>query len=154
MTLLARSQLHAWVGKEVVRSDWLLITQERVNAFADVTGDHQYIHVDPQKAAASVFGGTIAHGFLTLSLLPWLGQDGGRLQLEGERLRLNYGLNKVRFPSPLRVGKRIRARTILLDFKEKQPGRLLLTHEVTMDIESEEKPALVAQTLAMVIFEN
>src|ERR671923_3076330 len=122
-TVQTIEQLKALIGQELGVGQWVEITQEQVNAFADLTGDHQFIHVDPERAAQTMFGGTIAHGYLTLSLLPALtcDRDGVRVDL-GARMSVNYGLNRVRFPGPVPVGKRIRLRTKLLDVEELNPG--------------------------------
>lgn len=140
--------LKGLVGRELGVGPWLEITQERVNAFADVTGDHQYIHVDPARAAATPFGGTIAHGFLTLSLLPLLGREreGIRVDLH-PRMGVNYGLNRVRFVAPVRVGTRVRLRTTLLAVEEVAPKVYQLTQQQTVEIEGEARPAMVAETI-------
>jgi acyl dehydratase len=136
------------VGQELGVGPWLEVTQERVDAFADVTGDHQYIHVDPARAAATPFGGTIAHGFLTLSLLPLLGRerDGVRIDLHA-RMGVNYGLNRVRFVAPVRVGKRIRVRTVLAALDEVEPKVYQMTYRHTVEIEGEARPAMVAEAI-------
>ena len=138
-------------GTELEPSDWLLIDQARIDGFADATNDHQFIHCDPEKAAASPFGSTIAHGFLTLSLLSHLGSQGGALKLKDPVMGINYGLDKLRFINPVRAGKRIRARYTLIDGFEKKPRHYLLKHSVTVEIEGEEKPALIAETLGMTV---
>jgi len=140
--------LRGLVGQELGVGQWLPITQERVNAFADVTGDHQYIHVDPARAAATPFGTTIAHGFLTLSLLPLLGREreGIRIDLH-PKMGVNYGLNRVRFVAPVRVGKRIRLRTTLVSLEEVEPKVYQLTYRHTVEIEGEERPAMVAESI-------
>jgi acyl dehydratase len=140
--------LKALVGQELGVGPWLEITQERVNAFADVTGDHQFIHVDPERAAKTPFGGTVAHGFLTLSLLPTLGRDrdGVRVDLH-PKMVVNYGLNRVRFVSPVRVGKRIRMRTKLLSVDEVSPNVYQTIYQQTVEIEGEERPAMVAESI-------
>jgi len=144
------SELQSRLGEEVALSGWVQITQERVNAFADATGDHQFIHVDPERAAQTPFGGPIAHGFLTLSLLAGeLGRAGGGLSLEGARMTVNYGLNRVRFVSPVRVGSRLRNRAVLQSVEEGQ-GFLQLTLFNTVEIEGQERPACVAESLMRV----
>lgn len=150
MKTVPADRLTEHVGMELGPSDWFEVTQERVNSFADTTLDHQFIHIDPEAAARTPFGGTIAHGFLTLSLLVHLA---GPLQVvpEGMVMGINYGTNKVRFLSPVRVGKRIRARSRLMDVAEKSPGQYLFTYDVTVDIEGEERPALVAEWLSMTV---
>lgn len=132
-------------GHEVGASDWLLIDQDRVNLFADATGDHQWIHVDVPRATAEM-GGPIAHGFLTLSLIPFLGKD--ILKVEGVSRGINYGLNKVRFTNMVRVGSKVRAVQKLLSVEPKSGG-LMLTSEVTIEIEGEARPACVAETVSM-----
>lgn len=151
MPIVAKEELNDYVGKEIGVSDWITITQERVNQFADVTEDHQFIHVDPERAKQTQFGGPIAHGFLTLSLLPHFGEQGCGLGLENVAVRINYGLNKVRFLTPVKVGSAIRARYKFLGGEEKKPGQWLLTHEVTIEIQGEEKPAMIAETLGMAV---
>ncbi|MEJ8279569.1 MaoC family dehydratase [Pseudonocardia spirodelae] len=137
-------ELRAAKGTEVGESDWFTVTQERIDGFADATGDHQWIHVDPEKAAAGPFGTTIAHGFLTLSLLPVLVQ--GIYKVDGVRMGVNYGLNKVRFTSPVPVGSRVRARVELTDVSDISGG-VQLTLGVTVEIEGSDKPAVVAEWL-------
>lgn len=142
------SQLPSLVGSELGVSEWLRIDQERVNSFADATLDHQFIHVDQERAAATPFGGTIAHGFLTLSLLPhFLGE--AFPEIEGAVMGINYGSDKVRFLQPVKVGSKIRARTELASADEKRPGQWLLNQKVTIEIEDVEKPALIAEFLMM-----
>ena len=147
------AELKELIGQELSVGDWVEITQERVNAFADVTGDHQYIHVDPERASKTFFGGTIAHGYLTLSLLPMLGANrhGIKINLNG-KMAVNYGLNKVRFPAPVRVGKRIRVHTKLIAVEEIGDRAVQTTNLQTIEIEGEEKPACVAETLGRVYF--
>lgn len=139
------------IGKELEPSSWMEITQERVNRFADATDDHQFIHVDPEKAAQTPFGGPIAHGFLTLSLIPHLTAEKA-INPEGLVMGINYGSDKVRFLQPVRVGSRIRAHQKILDVDEKSPGQWLIRTSVTIEIENEEKPALVAVILGLFIF--
>jgi acyl dehydratase len=146
-------ELKELIGQELSVGDWVEVTQERVNAFADVTGDHQYIHVDPERAKQTFFGGTVAHGYLTLSLLPMLGANrhGIRVNLNG-KMAVNYGMNKVRFPAPVRVGKRIRVHTKLIAVDEIGDRAVQTTNLQTIEIEGEEKPACVAETLGRVYF--
>jgi len=144
------SELPSLVGQELEPSSWLEITQERVNQFADATNDHQFIHVDPEKAAQTPFRGTIAHGFLTLSLVPCLTTEKAK-EIEGVVMGINYGSDKVRFLNPVRVGSRIRARQVLLEATEKSPGQWLTKTAVTIEIENQQKPAMIAETLGMVI---
>jgi acyl dehydratase len=132
------------VGSEIAVSPWLPIEQERIRLFADATDDHQWIHVDPERARSGPFGGTIAHGFLTLSLMPRMIKDA--LQVEGVRMSVNYGLNKVRFTSPVPSGARVRAR-VALGKLEKVDGGVQLTFNVTVEREGSERPCLVAEWL-------
>lgn len=143
--------LDQYIGQQTGTSDWLLVDQERVNKFADVTEDHQFIHVDPERAKETQFGGPIAHGYLTLSLLSYLGYTGNGLKLNNTAVSINYGSNKVRFLHPVAVGKRIRAHYKFLGYEEKKPGNVLLRNEVTVEIEGVDKPALIAETLAMIV---
>lgn len=148
------AELKELIGQETGLSEWLEITQERVNQFADATGDHQYIHVDPERAKTTFFGGTVAHGYLTLSLIPYLGSlraSGVKMSLGG-RMGVNYGLNRVRFIAPVRVGKRIRMRTKLLAVEEIGDRAVQTTSEQTIEIEGEEKPACVAETIGRTYF--
>jgi acyl dehydratase len=146
-------ELKTLIGQEIGVSDWLEITQERVNQFADATGDHQYIHVDPERAAKTFFGGTIAHGYLTLSLIPALSgtRQGVKIDLGG-KMGVNYGLNKVRFTSPVPVGKRIRSRTTLLAVEEIGDRAVQTTNQVLIEVEGVEKPACIAETLGRTYF--
>lgn len=138
------------VGKELEPSPWLEITQERVNQFADATNDWQFIHVDPEKAAQTLFGGPIAHGFLSLSLLSYLNAQNAILP-ENLVMGINYGSDRVRYLMPVRVGKRIRSKQKVLEVTEKNPGQWLLKNEVTVEIEGEETPALIAEILSMMV---
>jgi acyl dehydratase len=145
---VTREQLDRMVGQPLGQSDWFMIDQERVNRFADVTLDHQFIHVDPARAKGTPFGGTIAHGFLTLSLLVPLCLD--FIPVPANRtLVVNYGFDKVRFVSPVRVGKRIRATLSLAEVTERRPGNVMMKLDVTVEIENEDKPALVAEWLSL-----
>jgi acyl dehydratase len=145
---VTREQLDRMVGERLGVSDWFLVDQERVNRFADVTLDHQFIHVDPERAKETPFGGTIAHGFLTLSLLVPLYIDFIPV-LENRTLVVNYGFDKIRFVAPVRVGKRIRALGTLADVSERKPGNVIMKIDVTVEIENEDKPALVAEWLSL-----
>ena len=138
------------VGTELEPSPWIEITQERVNQFADATKDHQFIHVDPEKAALTPFGGPIAHGFLSLSLLSYLNAQNAVVP-ENLLMGINYGSDKVRYLMPVRVGKRIRSRQTVLEVTEKNPGQWLFKNAVTVEIEGEETPALVAEILSMMV---
>ncbi|GGU58779.1 MaoC family dehydratase [Pseudomonas laurentiana] len=140
--------LKDYVGKELGRSAWLKIDQERINLFAEATGDFQFIHVDPDKAAKTPFGTTIAHGFLTLSLIPKLMLDILVLP-EGVKMVVNYGLDSVRFIQPVKVNSQVRLKVDLTDATEKKPGQWLLKATVTLEIEGEEKPAYVAEPLSL-----
>ncbi|WIX02426.1 MaoC family dehydratase [Stutzerimonas balearica] len=143
-------QLKDYIGKELGHSDWLTVDQERVDRFADCTGDHQFIHVDPERARETPFGGTIAHGFLSLSLMPML-MEGLMVTPAGTRMGVNYGLDSLRFIQPVRVGSRVRLALTLLDAYEKNPGQWLLKGRAVMEIEGAEKPAYIAETLALCI---
>lgn len=145
---VTREELSALVGRELGVSDWFEIDQRRVDAFADVTEDHQFIHVDPERARQTPFGGTIAHGLLTLSLIVPLGIDFVP-EIAGRKLVVNYGFDKVRFPAPVKVGARIRARTALVDVSERKPGQVLMKLGVNIEIEDEDKPALIAEWLTL-----
>jgi acyl dehydratase len=148
---VAASELVNYLGQEVGVSDWLQIDQDRINKFAEATGDYQYIHIDPERAAATPFGSTIAHGFLTLSLLTMLGSGEGRLEVKDTVMAINYGLDRVRFITPVKVGSKIRAHFTLQDVTEKQPGRYLIKHHVVVEIAGEDKPAMIADWLGMTI---
>jgi acyl dehydratase len=139
------AELPALVGQEIAVSDWLTITQEQVNLFAQATGDHQWIHVDVERARAGPFGAPIAHGFLTLSLLPKFIESA--ISIENTRMGVNYGLNKVRFTSPVPVGSRLRARIRLLDCQPVDNGGMQMTWQVTVEREGSDKPACVAESL-------
>ena len=145
---VAPEQLMELVGSELGVSEWMVIDQERANAFADATLDHQYIHVDPERAAQTPFGGTIAHGFLTLSLLPHF-LETASVVLTGSVMAINYGSDKVRFLQPVPVGSRVRARSVLAAAEERRPGQWLLKQTVTVEIDGGEKPALVADMLML-----
>ncbi|MDQ3789623.1 MAG: MaoC family dehydratase [Actinomycetota bacterium] len=136
------------VGKEVGPTDWVEVTQEMVNLFADATGDHQWIHVDTEKAAAGPFGATIAHGYLTLSLIPFLGKE--IFRVDGITMGINYGLGKVRFPAVVPVGSRIRAGAELIDLTDRAQGKQA-TLRWTVEIDGGEKPACVAETIVVYV---
>jgi acyl dehydratase len=146
---IAITDMPGRVGQEVV-SDWVEVTQEMIDKFADATGDHQFIHVNPQMAAMTPFGGTIAHGFLTLSLMPLLSSKTEQPTIEGVKMGVNYGGNKVRFLQPVRSGKRVRGRFKLLSFEEKRPGQWQQTNEFTVEIEGEDKPAMIAEWISQI----
>ncbi len=139
------ADLQALVGQELGHSDWLLVDQARIDLFAQATGDHQWIHTDPARAAAGPFGATVAHGFLTLSLLPALFETG--FAIDDVRMGVNYGLNRVRFPAPVRAGSRLRGRFRLLSY-EPLAGGAQLTVESTIELEGSAKPACVAESVS------
>lgn len=148
MPIASIEEIKGRIGSEVGVSDWIAIDQPRIDAFAEVTEDHQFIHVDPAAAAATPFGGTIAHGFLTLSLLSRMAAD-AMLRPADIKMGVNYGFEKVRFLAPVRSGSRVRGRFRLQRFEEKRPGQYQFVHEVTVEIEGEDKPALVADWIGM-----
>lgn len=148
MPFVAVAQIQDYVGKELGHSEWLTIDQERINLFAEATGDFQFIHVDPVKAAQTPFGSTIAHGFLTLSLIPKLMED-ILVVPEGLKMVVNYGLDSVRFIQPVKVGSKVRLKVELTDATEKKPGQWLLKATTTLEIEGEEKPAYIAEPLSL-----
>jgi len=148
MPLASLEEIRAKVGEEVGTSSWLTVDQARIDTFAEATEDQQYIHVDAEAAAETPFGGTIAHGFLSLSLLSRMGAE-VFLYPSGVKMALNYGLDRVRFLAPVRSGKRIRGRFTLDSVEEKAPGQLLFRYTVTVEIEGEEKPALTAAWLGL-----
>jgi len=146
--VLPVEQIKERIGQEIGQSDWIEIDQKRINDFADCTGDHQWIHVDEEKAAAGPFGKTIGHGFLTISMLPKFAED-NVLVPEGTMMAINYGMNKVRLINPVPVGSRIKATIVQGDVVEKSGGRILVTTINTVEVEGEEKPACVAEMLTM-----
>lgn len=150
MPTVPLEEMPALVGSETGHSSWFLVDQERVDRFADVTEDRQWIHIDTDAAEAGPFGGTIAHGFLTLSLLPALTTEASLLPADAT-MYINYGSNKVRFLNPVKVGSRVRAVSTLSDVSEKRPGQVLVTNTVTVEIEGEETPALVAELLTLAV---
>ncbi len=145
MGVVSRDELFAMIGKETGVSDWMEISQDRVNKFAEATGDFQFIHINEELAKQTPFGGTIAHGFLSLSLLPVLSAEADLPRLADIKMGVNYGGNKTRFLSPVRVGKRVRGRFKMLELEEKRPGQYQQSMEFTLEIEGEEKPALIAE---------
>jgi len=149
MPIASIEEIEARIGEEIGVSDWILIDQPRIDAFAEVTEDHQFIHVDPAAAAMTPFGGTIAHGFLTLSLLSRMAAD-AMLRPDNIKMGVNYGFEKVRFLAPVRSGSRVRGRFRLQRFEAKRPGQYQFVHEVTVEIEGEQKPALIAEWIGMV----
>ena len=150
----AFEKLNGLIGNDSATGDWFEITQDQINDFADCTHDHQFIHVDPERATP-VFGGTIAHGFLTLSMVPHLGSSVPAMDPKayaGMVMGVNYGLDKVRFPSPVKVDSRIRARRELVAAELKNPTTIQTKQRVTIEIEGEDKPACVAETLTRLIY--
>ena len=138
------------VGTKTV-SDWVEVSQTMIDRFAEATGDHQFIHVDPERAAMTPFGGTIAHGFLTLSLMPLLASKvPDAAVLDGVKMGVNYGGNKVRFLTPVRSGSRVRGRFKLVEFDEKRPGQYQQTTEFTVEIEGQDKPAMIAEWISQI----
>jgi acyl dehydratase len=148
MPVASLDEIRSRIGSEVGVSSWLTMDQERINEFADATEDRQFIHIDPEAAARTPFGGTIGHGFLTLSMLSRMAAE-AMLVPDSITMAVNYGLDRVRFVAPVRSGKRIRGRFRLDSVDEKAPGQLLLRHTVTVEIEGEEKPALTAEWLGL-----
>jgi acyl dehydratase len=148
MPVASLDAIRSRIGSEVGVSSWLTMDQERINEFADATEDRQFIHTDPEAAARTPFGGTIGHGFLTLSMLSRMAAE-AMLVPDSITMAVNYGLDRVRFVAPVRSGKRIRGRFRLDSVDEKAPGQLLLRHTVTVEIEGEEKPALTAEWLGL-----
>ena len=149
MPIASIEEIKGRIGSEVGVSDWIAIDQPRIDAFAEVTDDHQFIHIDPAAAAATPFGGTVAHGFLTLSLLSRMAAD-AMLRPDNIKMGVNYGFEKVRFLAPVRSGKRVRGRFVLQRFEEKRPGQYQFVHEVTVEIEGEDKPALIAEWIGLI----
>ena len=141
--------IQARIGSEIGVSGWILIDQRAIDTFADVTGDHQFIHVDPEAAAKTPFGGTVAHGFLTLSLLSQMAA-GVMLVPPTMRMAVNYGFEKIRFIAPVRSGRKVRGRFTLVSAEEKKPGQWQFLHHVVVEIEGEEKPALTADWIGMI----
>jgi acyl dehydratase len=149
MPLANLDEIRARVGDEIGVSSWLTVDQERIHAFAEATEDRQFIHTDPDAAAQTPFGGTIAHGFLSLSLMSRMGAE-AMLIPEGAKMAVNYGLDRVRFLAPVPSGARVRGRFTLDSVEEKAPGQLLFRHTVAVEIEGAEKPALTAVWLGLI----
>lgn len=149
MPVASLEEIQAKIGTDLGASPWIEVSQANIDTFADVTGDRQFIHVDPGLAAQTPFGGTIAHGFLTLSLLS---QMGAAVMLIPDRTRMvvNYGFDRVRFLAPVRSGKRVRGRFGLASFEKKRPGQWQALHHVTVEIEDEDKPALTADWIGLI----
>jgi len=150
LKVIPATEFENYVGQETGVSEWLEITQERINQFADATNDHQFIHVDPEMAKATPWGTTIAHGYLTLSLLTYLQADIGYMP-EGLQMAINYGADKVRFMEAVPVNSKIRARNVLTDVQYKRNGRWLLKTTCTIEIEGKDKPAAIVEALAMYV---
>lgn len=150
MTHPTVTRMEGLVGKEIGISSWREVTQDEIDRFAEVTDDPQYIHIDPVRAAETPFGGTIAHGFLTLSLLSSMSREA--VNLEGRRMGVNYGFDKVRFVAPVRSGARVRARFGLKSFEARKDGGYTLIYDVSVEIEGASKPALTAEWLALAYF--
>jgi acyl dehydratase len=148
MPVASLDEIRSRIGTEIGVSDWLTIDQPRIDAFADATEDRQFIHVDPEAAARTPFGGTVAHGFLSLSMLSRMAAE-AMLIPEGVTMAVNYGLDRVRFIAPVPSGARIRGRFVLDSIEDKAPGQLLLRQSVTVEIEGVDKPALTAQWLGL-----
>ena len=148
MPITSLHDIRSRVGDEVGVSSWLTVDQARIDAFADTTEDRQFIHVDPEAAAQTPFGGTVAHGFLSLSMLSRMAAE-AMLIPDSVTMAVNYGLDRVRFIAPVKSGQRIRGRFVLDSIEEKAPGQLLLRHSVTVEIEGVDKPALTAQWLGL-----
>jgi acyl dehydratase len=149
MPVASFEEIRNRIGTEIGVSGWIPIDQQAIDTFADVTGDHQFIHVDPEAAAKTPFGGTVAHGFLTLSLLSQMAA-GVMLIPPTIRMAVNYGFEKIRFIAPVRSGKRVRGRFTLISAEEKKPGQWQFLHHVVVEIEGEEKPALTADWIGMI----
>ena len=149
MPIASLDDIRARVGSEIGVSEWILVDQQRIGAFADTTEDRQFIHVDPEAAAQTPFGGTIAHGFLSLSLLSRMAADVMQVP-DTTKMAVNYGLDRVRFIAPVRAGSRVRGRFTLDAVEDKARGQLLLRHIVTVEIEGSDKPALTAQWLGLI----
>ena len=150
MPLASLEEIQSKVGTEIGVSNWIVVDQDRIDRFADVTEDRQFIHIDPERAAAETpFGGTVAHGFLSLSLLSRMGED-AFLQPPGVKMGLNYGFDKVRFMAPVKAGKRVRGRFRLASADERRSGQWRFVHEVTVEIEGEKKPALTVEWIGII----
>ena len=148
MPLVPVAELKDYIGKELGSSQWLSIDQERINQFAECTGDHQFIHVDPEKAKLTPFGSTIAHGFLSLSLVPML-MEKIMIMPQGLKMAVNYGLDSVRFIQPVKVNSKVRLVVTLTDATEKNPGQWLLKAKAVLEIEGSTKPAYIAEPLTL-----
>ncbi len=141
-------EMKALVGTVIGTSEWVLVDQEMINKFADATGDHQFIHVNTEMAKMTPFGQTIAHGFLTLSLLPMMSASAKMPHVDNIKMGVNYGSDKLRFLAPVKSGKRVRAHFKLVSIEEKRPGQIQSMQEVTIEIEGEDKPALICEWIS------
>jgi acyl dehydratase len=150
MPIVTKEEFIALKGQEVGVSEWMTVDQDMINKFADATGDHQFIHINPEMAKMTPFGTTIAHGFLTLSLFPVLASKADMPTLEGVKMGVNYGGNKTRFLAPVKVNSNVRGRFTLLDIEEKRPGQFQQTLQYTLEIEGEEKPALICEWISQI----
>lgn len=150
MPLAALDEIRACVGSELGVSSWMLVDQQRIDRFAEATDDRQFIHVDPDAAAKTPFGGTIAHGFLTLAMISRMGAE-VMLLPEATKILINYGVERLRFLAPVRSGKHVRGRFLLDSVEERAPGQIMLRHDVTVEIKDEPKPALKAQWLTLIL---
>lgn len=151
MPRVSTDEMLSKVGEVIGTSEWIAVEQDRINQFADATGDHQFIHLDAEKAKMTPFGGTIAHGFLTLSLLPYLmAKSNDLLSIDGVKMGVNYGIDKLRFLSPVKSGKRVRGVFTLGALIEKRPGQWQQTLDCSVEIEGEDKPALIASWINQV----
>jgi acyl dehydratase len=149
-TFASVDDLQAAIGQHLGYSDWHVVDQHRIDEFAEATGDHQWIHVDPEKAKAGPFGTTIAHGYLTLSLIPWLMSE--VVAYEGVKMGINYGANKVRFPAPVRVDSRVRAGAEIAGVEDVGNGGVQIVTRVTIEVDGQEKPSCVAETVGRMYF--
>lgn len=143
--------LNAWIGQTKV-SDWILVDQDMINAFADATGDHSFLHVDPDQMASHPFGGTIAHGFLVMSLLPKFLLTMPSVKVPGQTMALNAGFDKLRFTNPVRSGSRLRMTMVARTVDEKAPGQFRILNDVTIEIDGHDRPALVAEWISQIFF--
>jgi acyl dehydratase len=150
LEVVAKDKLTDYIGKELGAGDWFAVTQDQVNTFADATLDHQFIHIDEEKAKETPFGGTIAHGFLTLSMLVHLTEKCGVIP-ENVMMGVNYGFDKVRFINPVRVGSEIRAKVTIADVTHKDGGQILIKQAISVEIKGQEKPALIGEWLLMFV---
>lgn len=146
---LTLDEIRSFIGEEIGVSEWFELDQDRINRFADLTEDHMFLHVNPEAASATPFGGTIAHGLLTLSMMPVMAYQ-AMPGVSGTKMGVNYGYDKVRFMAPVKSGKRVRGRFVVKGVEDKTDGRVQIIHGVTIEIEGESKPALAAEWITMV----